>query len=68
LKAIDIARRQSAKLLELRTATSLSRLWHQQGKKEAVRQMLREVYDWFSEGFNTTDLRDTKALLEELEK
>jgi predicted ATPase len=65
-QAIAIARRQSAKLLELRTVTSLSRLWLHQGKKAEARQMLAEIYGWFSEGFDTADLREAKALLEEL--
>ena len=66
LQALDIARRQQAKWQELRTAMSLSRLWQRQGKRGAARQLLAEVYDWFTEGFDTADLRDAKALLEEL--
>jgi predicted ATPase len=66
LKAIEIARRQSAKSLELRAVMNLSRLWHSQGEKEQARQMLAEVYGWFTEGFDTTDLQEAKALLEEL--
>jgi predicted ATPase len=66
LKAIEIARRQSAKSLELRAVMSLSRLWRQQGKKEEARQMLAEIYGWFTEGFDTVDLQEAKALLEEL--
>lgn len=66
LKAIDIARRQSARSLELRAVTSLSRLWQRQGKQAAARQMLAEICGWFSEGFDTADLRDAKVLLEEL--
>ena len=66
LKAIEIARRQSAKSLELRAVMSLSRLWQQQGKKAEARQMLTEIYGWFTEGFDTADLKDAKALLEEL--
>ncbi len=65
-KAIEIARRQSAKSLELRAVMSLSRLWEQQGKKDEARQMLAEIYGWFTEGFGTADLREAKALLEEL--
>jgi predicted ATPase len=65
-KAIEIARRQSAKSLELRTVTSLSRLLQKQGKKEEARQMLADIYGWFTEGFDTADLKDAKALLEEL--
>jgi class 3 adenylate cyclase/predicted ATPase len=66
LKAVDIARRQSAKSLELRAVMSLSRLWQQQGKKAEARQMLAEIYGWFTEGFDTKDLQEAKALLEEL--
>jgi len=65
-KAIDIARRQEAKSLELRATVSLARLWQQQGKKEEARQLLAEVYNWFTEGFDTKDLQEAKALLEEL--
>jgi predicted ATPase len=65
-KAIDVARRQSAKSLELRAVMSLSRLWQRQGKKEEARQMLAEIYGWFTEGFGTTDLKEAKALLEDL--
>jgi predicted ATPase/class 3 adenylate cyclase len=66
LKAIEIARRQSAKSLELRAVMSLARLWQQQGKKAEARQMLAEIYGWFTEGFDTADLQEAKALLEEL--
>jgi DNA-binding winged helix-turn-helix (wHTH) protein/predicted ATPase len=66
LKAIDIARRQQAKSLELRAGMSLSRLWRQQGKKEEARQLLAEIYGWFTEGFDTKDLQEAKALLKEL--
>ncbi len=65
-KAIEIARKQQAKSLELRAVTSLSRLWQQQGKKEEARQMLAEIYAWFTEGFDTKDLQEAKVLLEEL--
>lgn len=65
-QAIDIARRQSAKSLELRTVMSLSRLWQQQGKREEARQILAEIYAWFTEGFDTKDLQEAKALLEGL--
>jgi predicted ATPase len=64
--AIDIARNQQAKSLELRAVTSMARLWQQQGKKEQARQMLAEIYGWFTEGFDTADLKEAKALLEEL--
>jgi predicted ATPase len=66
LKAIDIARRQSAKSLELRAVTSLSGLWQSEGKKEEARQLLAEIYSWFTEGFDTKDLQEAKTLLEEL--
>jgi DNA-binding winged helix-turn-helix (wHTH) protein/predicted ATPase len=66
LKAIEIARRQRAKSLELRAVMSLARLWQQQGKEEEARQMLAEIYGWFTEGFDTKDLQEAKALLEEL--
>jgi predicted ATPase len=64
-KAIEIARRQSAKSLELRAVMSLSRLWQQQGKRAEARQLLAEIYDWFTEGFDTKDLQEAKALLED---
>jgi predicted ATPase len=66
LQALGIARRQQAKWQELRTATSLSRLWQRQGKPSAARQLLAEVHDWFTEGFDTAGLRDARALLEAL--
>jgi predicted ATPase len=65
-QAIDIARRQSAKSLELRAVISLSRLWQKQGKKEQARQLLAEIYNWFTEGFDTADLKEALVLLEEL--
>jgi predicted ATPase len=66
LKAIEIARRQQAKSLELRAVMSLSRLWQQQGKKKEAHEMLAKIYGWFTEGFDTADLKEAKALLEEL--
>ena len=66
LKAIEIAQRQQAKSLELRAATSLARLWLQQGKRTEAHKLLSEVYNWFTEGFDTKDLQEAKALLEEL--
>ncbi len=66
LKAIEIARRQSAKAWELRAVMSLSRLWQQQGKTTEARQMLAEIYGWFTEGFDTKDLQEAKAMIEEL--
>ena len=65
-QALDIARGQQAKSLELRAAMSLSRLWQQQGKQEEARQLLTEIYAWFTEGFDTADLKEAKFLLEEL--
>jgi predicted ATPase/class 3 adenylate cyclase len=65
-QALAIARHQQAKSLELRAAMSLSRLWQQQGKQETAHQLLAEIYDWFTEGFDTADLQEAKALLEEL--
>jgi len=66
LKAIEIARRQSAKSLELRAVMSVSRLRQQQGKKKDAHKMLAEIYGWFTEGFDTKDLQEAKALLQEL--
>jgi predicted ATPase len=66
LKAIDIARERQAKSLELRAATSLARLWQQQGKKAEAHELLSDVYTWFTEGFDTKDLQEAKALLEGL--
>jgi predicted ATPase len=65
-KAIEIARQQHAKSLELRAVMSLSRLWQSQGKREEARQLLAEIYGWFTEGFDTKDLQEAKALLVEL--
>ena len=64
-RALDVARRQVAKSLELRTAMSLARLW-QQGKQAEARELLAPIYGWFTEGFDTADLQEAKALLEEL--
>ncbi|MGE4090305.1 MAG: hypothetical protein AB7G75_05635 [Candidatus Binatia bacterium] len=66
LRAIEVAQSQQAKSWELRTATSLARLWQQQGKHHEARTMLSEVYNWFTEGFETKDLQEAKALMEEL--
>jgi predicted ATPase len=63
-QALDIARRQQAKSLELRAAMSLARLWQQQGKRQEARALLAEVYHWFTEGFDTADLQEAKALLQ----
>jgi predicted ATPase len=65
-RAIDTARGQEAKSLELRAATSLARLWRDQGKRAQARDLLAPVYGWFTEGLDTADLRDAKALLDEL--
>jgi predicted ATPase len=65
-QALAIARRQEAKALELRAATSLARLWQQQGKRTAARQLLAAVYSWFTEGFDTADLQEAKALRDAL--
>ena len=65
-RALDVARHQHAKSWELRAATSLARLWQQQGKQAETRQLLSESYNWFTEGFDTQDLEDARALLEEL--
>ena len=67
LEAIEIARRQRAKSFELRAATSLSRLRADQGKLAEARALLSDIYGWFTEGFDTADLREAKLLLEELE-
>jgi predicted ATPase len=66
LKAIEIARRQQAKSLELRATVSLARLWQPHGKRHEARNALSEIYGWFTEGFDTKDLQEAKALLEEL--
>ncbi|HMN28006.1 MAG TPA: hypothetical protein PKE45_07610 [Caldilineaceae bacterium] len=65
-QAIEVARRQGAKSLELRATVSLGRLWQRQGKKDEAWQMLAELYSWFTEGFDTVDLQKAKLLLEEL--
>ena len=65
-QALDIARVQSAKSWELRAATSLARLWRDQGQRAQARDLLAPVYGWFTEGFDTADLKDAKALLDEL--
>jgi predicted ATPase len=61
-----MARQQRAKSWELRAATSLARLWLNQGEREQARDLLAPVYGWFTEGFDTRDLKDAKALLDEL--
>jgi predicted ATPase len=66
-RALEVARRQSARSLELRAATSLARLWGEGGRRADARELLTSVYGWFTEGFDTADLRQAKALLEELQ-
>ena len=66
LQALALARHQQAKSWELRAAMSLARLWQRQGKRAEARELLAEVYDWFTEGFDTADLQDARALLEVL--
>ena len=66
-KALGIAREQEAKLWDLRAGASLARLWRDQGRRPAARDLLAPVYGWFTEGFTTPDLREAKALLDELE-
>ena len=66
-KALDIARHQHAKSWELRAATGLARLWQSQDKRQEAHDLLAPVYGWFTEGFDTADVQEAKALLEELE-
>ncbi len=65
-RAIEIARKQSAKSFELRATMSLARLLAKRGRREEARAMLAEIYGWFTEGFDTADLKEAKALLDEL--
>jgi predicted ATPase len=65
-RALDVTHRQEAKSLELRAAMSLAHLWQQQGKRDEARELLAPVYDWFTEGFDTADLQEARALLDEL--
>ena len=65
-KTITVARRQNAKSLELRAATGLARFWSTQDKRAEARDLLAPLYGWFTEGFDTPDLIDAKALLDEL--
>jgi predicted ATPase len=65
-RALDVARRQEAKSLELRAAMSLAKLWQSQGKRQEAYDLLAPVYDWFTEGFDTVDLQEAKMLLDEL--
>ncbi len=65
-QAIEVARGQDARLLELRAATSLARLWGENGKRGEAQRLLGPIHDWFTEGFDTADLRQAKTLLDEL--
>jgi predicted ATPase len=65
-QALTITRRQQAKSWELRAAMSLSRLWQRQGKRAEAYELLAPIYSWFSEGFDTADIQDARALLDEL--
>jgi predicted ATPase len=65
-QALDLARSQEARGFELRAATSLARLWQSQGKHKEARELLAPIYGWFTEGFATRDLKEAKALLDEL--
>jgi predicted ATPase len=65
-RALVIARQQQAKSFELRAAKSMARLWRDQGKHDEARSLLAPVYGWFTEGFDSPDLREAKALLDEL--
>jgi predicted ATPase len=66
LASLDWARRQQAKMWELRTSISLARLWQSQGKRQEAYELLAPVYDWFTEGFDTKDLQEAKVLLDEI--
>ena len=66
LRALEVARRQEAKLLELRAAMSLARLWQRQGKRAEAHALLAPIYGWFTEGFDTANLQEAKTLLERL--
>jgi predicted ATPase len=65
-RALEVARQQQAKSWELRAAMSMARLWRNQGKRDEARELLAPVYGWFTEGFDTHDLKEAKALLDEL--
>jgi predicted ATPase len=65
-RALEVARKQQAKSWELRAATSMARLWRDQGKPQQAHELLAPVYGWFTEGFGTLDLKEAKTLLEEL--
>jgi predicted ATPase len=65
-RALAVARSQQAKSFELRAAISMARLWRDRGKRDEARELLAPVYGWFTEGFDTPDLKQAKALLDEL--
>jgi predicted ATPase len=65
-RALSVARKQQAKSWEPRAAMSMARLWRDQGKRDEARELLAPVYGWFTEGFHTLDLKEAKALLDEL--
>jgi predicted ATPase len=65
-KAIDSARQRAEKSLELRASTSLARLWQKNGKRKEAQRLLSETYSWFTEGFDTADLKEAASLLREL--
>jgi predicted ATPase len=67
LRTLDVARRQQARVLELRAVRSLSRLWRQQGQREAARDLLALLYAWFTEGLDTPDLQEARTLLAAIE-
>jgi predicted ATPase len=67
-QALDVARRQEARAWELRAAMSLCRLWQRQGKRTEAHELLAPIYGWFTEGFDTADLQEAKALLAELSR
>lgn len=64
--AIDVARGQGSRSLELRATVSLGRIWQKQGKKEEAHRVLSDIYNWFTEGFDTADLKEAHDLLQEL--
>jgi predicted ATPase len=65
-RSLNIARQQQAKSWELRAAMNMARLWRDQGKRQQARELLAPIYGWFTEGFSTLDLKDAKALINEL--
>jgi predicted ATPase len=66
LRALEVTRNQGCRWFELRVATNLARLWHRQARDDDACELLRPIYDWFSQGFDRPDLRDANALLQEL--